>query len=286
MKSSQNILVVGANSFVGSFLINELKKNNLNRITGIYHKNTDNLHSDITNISVSDIETLPNNFNQVYLISAFVPMQNYLTEQERKLLYETNIELTNTICLQFTNAKIIYCSSVSVFSVSNNVIDEYSPIAGLNEYGISKLWAEKVVKSSNQYAILRFSSIYGKDMKTNTFLPNCIKQAITNDEIVIYGKGERLQDYIHVSDVVRYLISAAQCPTNEIFLGVYGKSFSNLEIAKIISQITGCGISFKDDDHSPSFVYNNNYTCKTLSCYPKMDINNGINSLIEWFKKY
>jgi UDP-glucose 4-epimerase len=280
----QNILVAGANSFVGNRLIYELKNNTANHITGVYHKNTNYLHADIINVPIVDIQKLQNDFDILFLVSAFVPVNNKITTRERALLFETNVELVYKLCTLFTNAKIIYCSSVSVFSLSD-IICENSNMSGLNEYGISKIWAEKVVESVDNYAILRFSSIYGEGMKMNTFLSNCIKQAITNNEIVIYGTGERRQDYIHVSDVVEFLLSASQHTTNEIFLGVSGKSHSNIEIAKIISQVTDSNIIFKGEDNSPSFVYDNYYTCQALSYKAKMNINDGIKALIEWIRK-
>ncbi len=286
MYNKQNILVVGANSFIGSNLITALKKNPANFIVGVYHTNVDKLHQDIKNISINDIDKQINSFDFVYLIGAFIPESNHIGFEGRKRLFESNVLLIHQITSLFPDAKIVLCSSVSVYASSHNTINENSSLGGINEYGISKLWGEKIVSNCKRYAIVRCSSVYGQGMKMNTFLPRCIFQAINDKEIIIYGNGERSQDYIHVSDVAEFLIKAAKCNESGIFLGVSGKSIANIEVAKIIASKAKAKITFKGIDNSPSFVYDNEYTCDKLSYRARANFEKGIESLTEWIKGY
>jgi hypothetical protein len=42
-------------------------------------------------------------------------------------------------------------------------------------------------------------------MKENTLIPNYINQGLIKKEIEVWGNGSRLQNYIHVNDVVNVI---------------------------------------------------------------------------------
>ena len=68
----QNCLVVGANSFIGSHLIDSLKRDG--PVTGVYHQNTEKLHENILNIPISELNTLDeNSYTCVFIVSAYIP---------------------------------------------------------------------------------------------------------------------------------------------------------------------------------------------------------------------
>ena len=278
------ILIVGANGFLGNYLINFLKNDHY--VIGIYHKNTNNLHSNVKNIPISDIKKIERDFDYVFLLNASVITNKNISEKERNNLFTNNVVTTSLICEHFKNSRIVYCSSVSVYAKNNEIINEHSALGEQNEYGIAKLWAEHIVKKCARYAIVRCSSIYGEGMLEKTILPIYIKQALKEKKIKIWGDGLRCQDYINVCDVAKYLWLAAKSNLNDIFLSVYNKSYSNIEIAEIISKYTNAEIVFENEDKSPSFFYNNDYTQKKLLYSPQVNIENGIQSLIQWIKQY
>lgn len=278
------ILVVGANGFVGYHLIDYLKKRH--SVVGVDRVNTISLHPDITNIPITNILELNKDFDYVFLLNASVVTSNNISDKDRDDLFTNNIVVTNFVCEHFANSRIVYCSSVSVYASSQERINEHSALGEQNEYGISKLWAEYVVKKSANHAIVRCSSIYGKGMSMRTILPIYIIQALKEKKIKIWGDGLRCQDYINVCDVVKYLWLAAKSNLNDTFLSVYNQSYSNVDIAKIISKITNAEIVFENDDNAPSFFYNNNYTQQQLSYSPNVDIESGIQSLVQWIKQY
>lgn len=275
-------IVIGANGFIGRNLIATLKKDS--KVIGVYHSNNDGLYSDIKNISSKDLENLENDFDVVYILSAFIA-GGQLSVADRKNLFKVNVQMVDTICKKFSNSRIIYVSSVSVYKESNDSVLEQSEEGGINEYGISKLWGEKIIERCNNYSIVRLSSVYGIGMKLNTIIPNYIKQALQNYAISIWGDGQRKQNYIHVSDVVNFLKKAAIIHENGIYLGTASESISNLELAKIIAQKTDCSLSFINDDISPSFCYDNKYSVTKLNYYPTVTIEKGISELIEWIKE-
>jgi UDP-glucose 4-epimerase len=276
-----NSLVIGSNSFVGSILINCLKKTG--NVVGIYHRQTDRLQDDVTNLPLSELANLHTDFDHIYIISAYIP-EKQLTSITRQNMYDANIALVNRICEKFSSGKIIYCSSVSVYDVKNEPITETDSVGGLNEYGVSKLWGEHIVKRANNYAIVRCSSIFGPGMNTQTIMPMYIRQGLQG-QITVWGNGERLQNYIHVLDVANFLTTAANYDKNGTFLAVAENSLSNLDLANIIKSELNCQIVFANTDNSASFYYNNEYTKRTLNYTPQFSIRQGIKETIQWIKK-
>ena len=278
----RKILVVGANSFIALNLIHQLKIEN--EVTGVYHLNNDKLCNDIRNIPVQKLNELDTEFDVVYILSAFIPGDPNDVNNSVKL-FEANVRLVDCICKKFSKSRIVYASSVAVYKPRDAAITENDNEGGLNEYGISKLWGERIVSGNESFAIVRLSSVYGNGMKLTTIIPNYIKQAIESKVITVWGNGERRQDYIHVSDAVNFLNRASLFNGNGIFLATVSQSLSNLQLAEIISQLTGCHISLTGTDKSASFFYDNSYTRSKLQYTAAVPVELGISELIEWIKE-
>ena len=130
--------------------------------------------------------------------------------------------------------------------------------------------------------------MYGNGMKENTIIPNYINQALSNSVIEVWGNGSRKQNYIHVSDVVKYLeaiIENFESNNKTIFLGVSKTEHSNFELSKIISNHTKAKVECVNEDYSTSYMYNNNFTTETLGFEPQVSFNEAIINYIECQKK-
>ena len=157
----------------------------------------------------------------------------------------------------FPIARVVFASTVSVYSPQHLPIDETIVPRPLNSYGASKIRGEEAVKRHSNAVIVRFSSLYGPGMRTSTFLPILVRQALYDRELRLWGLGQRMQDYLHVRDAAMMLVRAAASPSRGPLLGVYGTSFSNIAIAKMLSGLCGdVPIRFvQAEDSSPSFRY-------------------------------
>lgn len=252
-------------------------------IYGLVNRNTENIPDYVTIVSSEQLASLNDDFEYVFHIAAYIPDKS---NQDSKLLFETNVKLTETLLAKFEKARFIFASSVSIYGDGNRLINENSPSINVNEYGQSKLSAEQLVKKHTSFAILRISSMYGIGMKKNTFLPLIIENAINKGKIILLGNGARKQDYIHVSDVARMMFAAANCKDNFTGLAVSGKSCSNVEIAEMIKQhVTNTDISFNDEDFGQSYEYDNAQTIKILGNKENIYINQDLKELVEWIKK-
>jgi UDP-glucose 4-epimerase len=283
--SSIKSLVVGANSILGRELIGRLQVIG-ERVDGVYHRQKNNLAPGITNYAVDELGQLEDVYERIFIISAFVPDRSLARGSAlTHSLFDANVSLVNVLCEKFPSAKIVYTSSVSVYSMDPTVKNENSACGPASEYGVSKLWGEKIVGGQDRYAIVRVSSLYGIGMKWTTFLPFAIDSALKKNAIELLGDGARTQNYIQVRDAANCLYLAAGAVENGIFLASAAESFSNLQIAGIISSLTGCPISFNGQDPTPSSYYDNQRTRELTGFRPEIDLANGINELIEWKRK-
>jgi len=275
-------LVVGSNSFLGAEIIHKLKTNY--EVTGVYHKNTDKLIDTIENIPVYSIQNLKDEYDAVFLISAYIPDKNGIVNEQ--FLADVNVTLPFLVCEKFKRAKIIYASSVSVYPASSDMFNEKSNLAPNSLYGKSKMDGEKRVSNHEKYSIIRISSMYGVGMNESTFLPRIVSSALKTGTVMIYGDGSRLQNYIHVSDVANFFILAAQHHSNNTYLAVGNKSYSNMEMASLIKKVLpGINIIVVGEDISDSFVYNAGYSYSELNFKPLKSIEEGIRELIKWQQK-
>lgn len=186
-------LIIGSNSFLGHVLSEKL--NDLGEyVLGVYHKNIANLYSSIKHISVDELSMLENEFDVVYIVSAFIP--NSKSKNIEEQLQKVNIDLVKNICKQFRNSRIVFCSSISVYKSSNLEITEASPLSPISLYGESKYKGEQIVLKQNNYAIVRISSMYGVGMKQETFLPLIIENAIKTNQIILFGKDKKPQNLL------------------------------------------------------------------------------------------
>lgn len=277
----KRVLITGINSFLAKELC-KLIENDFS-IYGLVNRNSENVPDYVTIVSSEQLASLNDDFEFVFHIAAYIPDKS---NQESKLLFDTNVKLTETLLAKFKKARFIFASSVSIYGDGNRLINETSPSINVNEYGQSKLSAEQLVKKHTTFAILRISSMYGVGMKKSTFLPLIIENAINKGKIILLGNGARKQDYIHVSDVARMLFAAANCKYNFTGLAVSGKSCSNVEIAEMIKQhVTNTDISFNGEDFGQSYEYDNAQTIKILGNKENVYINQGSKELVEWIKK-
>ncbi len=275
------ILITGISGFLGRNLISKLSEYEL------YGLDIQKEVLDGVKVFGSDnIEDIEINFDVVIICHAAVASGT--TVLSNKILFDVNVSLTEKIVNKFNDAFIVYISTASIYDINLDIVYEKSIINPQSQYAISKYWGEKVVLNNKKSTIIRLSSLYGIGMKENTLISNYINQALQNKVIQVWGKGERVQNYIHVSDVakvIHLIIQNQQKFCGKLLLGVSKKEYSNLQIAQIIAKLTQSEIQFVNDDYSKSFCYNNNYTTNLLNWEIDTSIEERLQNYIEWKQK-
>lgn len=265
------ILVVGANGFLGSALVDKLLSQEY-EVVAVYNSSFDKINKKakiLTKEELFDSNIQP---DTVFYLSG-----NYAVPHEKLLVLNDDLYKYS---LRFPNSKMVYISSTNVYGNSDQVITENSAFTNPGTYALSKIAGEFIVSAMKHFSILRLAYIYGPGISNNSFIPQIIKSAKENKRITLFGNGEREQDYIYIDDAVNMCFASALNENNSIYLGATGISVSNKEIAEEIQKHTDCSITFIGEETGKSFYFNPSKTFKELNWHPTITIADGIQKML------
>lgn len=275
-----NVLIVGANGFLGRNLIQKCLFKNWN-VTCVYHSQHDHIPPICKRYSYNQIDKIKSKYDTVFLIAAVIPYGNF--DRPTQQLFQANIKLPLLVATKFSESKVVFSSSCSVYGVHGTEVSEFSSFNNPSLYGLTKISAESIVRFHQNYQIVRYPSLYGQGMNQTTFLPTIVREAKKLKRITLFGNGSRFQNYLHVHDAVEYLLAAAARTESGVYLGVDYKSYSNVEVAKIVKRyVPDCSIRLVGKDESPSYRYNNTLSQKLLKYKPCILLENGIQDVMNY----
>lgn len=235
----KNILITGANGYIGKHLVKMLKeKHSTYKIFTLDKEGDVNFTIDITDgLELARVGRYQN-FDTIIHLAALVRMNESVKLPDK--YYETNIIGTANLMKLVVFNNFVFAST----GAAENPI---------NPYSLSKLAAEDVVRQyANNHTIFRFYNVTGVDgfVPTNPdgLMYNLIK-AITTGVIDIYGfdydtkDGTALREYVHVNDICSSLIKAIEKSSKQIENLAYGEPKTVLDIVN----------KFKEVNNVPNF---------------------------------
>ncbi len=171
-----------------------------------------------------------------------------------------------------------------------------NPIGPRGVYDEAKRFAEAMTTAYHRYhgldaKIVRIFNTYGPRMRVNDgrAVPNFIDQALRGRDVTIYGEGNQTRSFCYISDLVDGIIRLMLSDTNDPVNIGNPKEMSILEIAQQI--IAAVGSSSKivhealpvDDPkvRQPDITR----ARQILKWEPKIQLNDGLSSTIEYFRK-
>ena len=163
----------------------------------------------------------------------------------------------------------------------------------ISPYGKNKLLAENICeKYSKKYnykmIILRLYSVYGDGLKKQLFWDVCNK--IKNKNNTYFGSGNEKRCWINIIDLI-YAISLLVKIKNKIMKIDIGSinPIKNKEIINIFFKNFNINAKPKFNDSNrkgdPKNQISKNLKIMSLGWKPKINIYNGINNYVKWFKK-
>ncbi len=208
-------------------------------------------------------------------------------------------------CKNFNkNAKIIYAGTRGHYGKSTKLpVDEESPTRPLGIYEVTSLSAEQMVKVYNDThhvkgVMLRLSNIYGPraQMKSNKYcvINWFVRQALSNEEISLFGDGRMIRDPLYVEDCVDAMIKVSlndSC-NGEIFNIGHNNPISFLEIVTTITKTAGGSFKFtpfsaERKAQEPGDYYSDVSKVKKFTGWePKTSFKEGIKKTVEYYKAY
>ena len=247
---TREVLVTGANGFVGSHICEALLENGFS-VRALVRKTSNLVNLKCLNINliygdITDPDSLPAAVDGVY---AIVNNAGIVKTNCREQFHTVNCGGTENVlkaALEYNAGltRFVHVSSTAACGPAPSMapIDEEFPANPLTAYGRSKLNAERAVqgvKNDLPVTILRPSAIYGpRDTEMFSFFKSIrmrIKPA--------FGPGQRYLNFTYVKDFARIVVRAIETktPSGGIYIVAEKSPHSYSEAADIIARLLGNG---------------------------------------------
>ena len=240
----EEILITGSTGFVGSHLIQEIKKDY--KITGISKNKTNSVDYKFQSIDITNPKfSLDNKFTKIIHAAALSDV-GYCNSHPSEC-YESNIFATQKM-LEFArknDSDFIFLSSSHVYGIPEHLpISELDICNPLNHYAASKKMSEILCKTySKTYGldikIARIFSGYGPKSYASNLINKIFNQIIHDSKIVL-GNLHPKRDFIFISDIVNGLIKIITSEKKgcHVYNIGTGKSVSIEDVTKICLNIS------------------------------------------------
>jgi UDP-glucose 4-epimerase len=184
-------------------------------------------------------------------------------------------------------------------------VDEAHPIDPVDVNGINKTAGEWYhLLYGRVYglpvSVLRLTNTYGPRMRVRdarqTFLGLWIRQALTDEELLVFGDGRQRRDFAYVDDVVRALCLAATSPAavGEVF-NVGGGDDGNTsleETAELLVRLAASGryriVPFPDDRLTIDIgdYYADDTKLRGLGWRPAVTLEEGLRATLDFYREH
>ena len=175
--------------------------------------------------------------------------------------------------------------------------DEASPLAPNSPYSATKaagdLLALAYVHTHGFPAIVtRCSNNYGPYQFPEKFIPLMIAQAMAGEFLPVYGDGQNVRDWIHVSDHCRALDAVLHRGREGEVYNIGGDcEMKNLELATRILQLLSRPsslIKMVQDrlGHDRRYAIDSGKLVRELGWAPRWDFSRGLEDTIQWYRDH
>lgn len=299
----KNILITGANGFVGKHLFYKLSQLGAN-VHGISLTVSS---SDISKVDILDYKKIDQIVRDKKIDICYHLAGESTVESGQSNPFSTfriNIDGTLNILEIARNRnleRIIIASTSHVYG-KNEVpyLESYIPKPS-RPYETSKACTDLIAQSyADSYdlpvLIPRFVNIYGPgDLNFTRLIPKMIKQIITNNEVVLWG-GNVIRDYLYIDDAVKAYIDLAsvnieKIEENRIFNFGGGNTIAVKELVEKIIQHSNRDVKIVKIDEMREDEIKSQYVSfakakKLLGWIPQISLDEGLNKTISWYMSY
>lgn len=193
-----------------------------------------------------------------------------------------------------SNQKIVFSSSAAVYGNSDTAVLEDVDLRPMSPYAQNKVDGEMMLKKLKTPSVaLRYFNVYGPGQSDAYagVITAFIKKAIKNEDIVIYGDGQQVRDFIFVDDVVEANVAAmnynAEKP--EVFNIGNGMETSINKLAEKIIALTNSSSKIKyAAAREGDIIYSLADVSKAknvLGWTAKVSLDEGLLKVIDFYKK-
>jgi nucleoside-diphosphate-sugar epimerase len=235
MSSNKNVLIIGGNGYIGSYLYNHLSKK----------FNVVSFGSKSKDYYLLQTKLL-NNYDYIILLAGHSSVK--MCDGDLKSPWLNNVCNFKDL-VKKTSAKIIYASSASVYGVSSNSLatEDDINLNFVNNYDLTKavidLYSLSEIQKGREIVGLRFGTVNGsspilrKDLMINAMVGNALSEGIIN----VSNKHIK-RPLLFIRDLA---LGMEKIIESKFVPGIYNLCSLNSnvdQISKIVSDLTGVSI--------------------------------------------
>lgn len=279
------VLVTGGAGFIGSNLVDKLIELNhevvvLDNLSKGKKENV-NKEANLITGDIRDSFEVSNAMKGCSAVFHLAAMADARDSGEK--IYDVNYLGSENVfrAAREINAKIIFTSSAAVYG-NATLCKEDAECKPINEYGRSKLKAEKLLKGTDSF-IARPFNVYGPN--GNSVINKFCKKIPNYDEIMILGTGMQTRDYVYVTDLIGALLLGLG--NNGIYNAGTGIETSLLELIDIIEKVSNSKPEMKFAPPIEGEIMRSRADIakiKQLGWQPKIGLEEGIKMIIDSIK--
>jgi UDP-glucose 4-epimerase len=224
--------------------------------------------------------------------------------EEPRLGLEVMIDGTYNVieaALRASVRRIVAASSASVYGFAEvfPTDEAHHPYANDTLYGAAKTFNEGLLRSFHamsdlDYVALRYFNVYGPRMDINGVYTEVLVRWMERIEAgrcpLILGDGSQTMDLVHVDDVARANLLAAQTEaTDAVFNIASGVETSLLELAGLLIDVMGSDVPIeygpeRSVSKVPRRLADTSLAREGLGFQATIDLEEGLRRLVDWWR--
>ncbi len=310
MIKNKNILISGGAGFIGSNLVKRLLVNNtITVVDNLSSGKIQNLNQFLENKHFHFIqhdirEPIESNQNFDYIFNLASPASPiFYKSMPVDTLLTNAVGTYNLLNLALKqNSLYFHASTSEVYGdpLVHPQIESYwgnvNPIGDRACYDEGKRFAEALITSfarvnrNLNYRIVRIFNTYGPymDQGDGRVIPNFINQALTGQNITVYGQGQQTRSFCYVEDTIDGFLALVKSNLKGPVNIGNPEEFTILQLAKLIIKMTKSSSkiiyeNLPENDpkkRKPDITLAKN----KLKWNPKIQLEQGLKETIKWFK--
>jgi UDP-glucose 4-epimerase len=260
--TNQTILVTGGAGFIGSHLVDSLVSDNRVRVIDNFStgsQNNINPEAEVIEADLRNEDATANALENVDLVfhqAAQVSVTRSIERPEES--FSNNLAATLNILEQARNKdfRVVLASSCAIYGDPKETpISESDKKDPQSPYGLEKLTVDRYARLyheiyNTETVALRYFNVYGPRQSGGDYsgVISIFKQQAENDQsLTVEGDGKQTRDFVHVDDVVRANLLAAE--TDHVGAAYNVGTGSTVTIRKLAEQIKNISGSNSDIRH-------------------------------------
>lgn len=243
------VLVMGGTGFIGKNICQLLDENKVEYDVYSNNLNSEKNHFFGNILEDKKFENIIKGYDSIVYLIASGFSQAFLSKPSETYKEEISSMIKTLDCCVKNNVKrVVFASSGgTVYGSGNGVKQKETDLPNpMNHYGICKLTNEKILLLYNElYGMenicLRVANPYGKGQNVSSgvgLITTVINKILNDEEIIVFGDGKTVRDYIDIKTVAEAFYSAIKWDFDKKILPVFnvgsGQELSVNDIIKIV----------------------------------------------------